>query len=66
MQATHKLPLWAISFWHKATVFNDIPMRIVKDAAHVSSHRLTIIFNSCIKNCKFPDILKYVDITPVF
>ena len=41
-------------------------MRIIKDAAHVYSHRLTIIFNNCIKNSKFPDILKYADITPVF
>ena len=51
---------------NKATVFKDIPMRIIKDAAHVYSHRLTIIFNNCIKNSKFPDILKYADITPVF
>ena len=49
-----------------ATVFKDIPMRIIKDAAHVYSHRLTIIFNNCIKNSKFPDILKYADFTPVF
>ena len=41
-------------------------MRIIKDKAHVYSHRLTIIFNNCIKNSKFPDILKYADITPVF
>ena len=34
---------------NKATVFKDIPMRIIKDAAHVYSHRLTIIFNNCIK-----------------
>ena len=27
---------------------------------------LTIIFNNCIRNSKFPDILKYADITPVF
>ena len=50
----------------KATVFKDISMRIIKDAAHVYSHRLTIIFNNCIKNSKFPGILKYAGITPVF
>ena len=49
-----------------ANVFKYIPMRIIKDKAHVYSHRLTIIFNNCIKNSKFPDILKYADITPVF
>ena len=51
---------------NKATVFKDIPMRIIKNAAHVYSHRLTIIFNNCLRNGKFPDILKYADITPVF
>ena len=39
---------------------------VLYDAAHVYSHRLTIIFNNYIKNSKFPDILKYADITPVF
>ena len=51
---------------NKATVFKEIPMRFIKDAAHVYSHRLTIIFNNYIKNSKFPDILKYANITPVF
>ena len=51
---------------NKATVFKDIPMRIIKDAAHVYSYRLTIIFNNCIKNSQFPEILKYADITPAF
>ena len=41
-------------------------MRIIKNAAHVFSHRLTIIFSNCIRNGKFLDILKYADITPVF
>ena len=41
-------------------------MRIIKDASHVYCHRLTTIFNNCIKNKKFPDILKYAEITPVF
>ena len=41
-------------------------MRIIKDAAHAYCQRLTAIFNNCIKISKFPDILKYADITPVF
>ena len=41
-------------------------MRIIKDAAHVYSHRLTLIFNNYIRNGKFPDTLKYTDITQVF
>ena len=50
---------------NKATVFENIPMRIINEAAYVSSHRLQIIFNNCIKNSKFRDILKYADITSV-
>ena len=34
---------------NKAAVFKDVPMRIIKDAAHLYYHRLTIIFNNCIK-----------------
>ena len=41
---------------NKATVFKDIPMRIIKNAAHVYSHGLTIICSNCIKNRIFPDI----------
>ena len=51
---------------NKAIVFKDIRMRIIKDAAHVYSHRLTLIFNNYIRNGKFPDTLKYTDITQVF
>ena len=51
---------------NKATVFKDIPTRIIKDAAHVYSHRLTVIFSNCIKNSKSPDTLRYADITIVF
>ena len=47
-------------------MFKDIPMRIIKNAADVYFHRLTIIFNNCIRNGKFPDVLRHADITPVF
>ena len=49
-----------------AAVFKNVPMRIIKNAAHVYSHRLTMIFSNCIRNGKFPDTLKYPDITLVF
>ena len=51
---------------NEATVFKDIPMKIIKNPAHAYSHKLTIILNNCIRNGKFTDILKYADITPVF
>ena len=47
-------------------MFKDIPTRIIKNVDHAYSHRLTIIFNNCIKNSKFPDIQKCADVTPVF
>ena len=51
---------------NNATVFKDISMRIIKNGTHIYSHRLTITFNNCINNRKFPEILKYADVTPVF
>ena len=51
---------------NKTTAFKDIPTRIIKNAAHVYSHRLRIIFKNCIRNLKFPDVLKNADISPVF
>ena len=35
-------------------------------SVHIYSHLLTNIFNDCVKSGKFPNILKYADITPVF
>ena len=49
---------------NKATLFKDIPRRMIKNAAHVYSRRLIIIFNSFIRNRKLPDTPK--EITPVF
>ena len=36
------------------------------NSVHIYSQVLTNIFNDCVKSGKFPDILKYADITPVF
>ena len=49
-------------------MFRDILITIIKNAAHVYSHRLTIIFNNCIKEMGSSQILslKYAGITPVF
>ena len=33
------------------------------NSIHTYSQVLTNIFNDCVKNCNFPDILKYADIT---
>ena len=49
----------------KATTFKDIPVKIKVNWVHIYSQVLTTIFNECVKSGNFPDISKYVDITPV-
>ena len=49
----------------KASTFKDIPGRIMFNSVHIYSQVLTSIFNDCVKNGSFPDILKYAYITPV-
>ena len=39
---------------------------MIRDAVHAYSDRLTVIFKKCIKSGKFPDILKFAHVTPVF
>ena len=51
---------------NKANTFKDIPVKITINSVHIYSQVLTNIFNDCVKSSNFPDILKYVDITPVF
>ena len=49
----------------KASIFKDIPVKIMISSVHIYSQVLTNIFNDCVKSGKFPDILTYADITPV-
>ena len=51
---------------NKSASFKGISRRLMKNSAHVYCHRQTYIFKNCIKNRKFQDILKYLDITSVF
>ena len=43
-----------------------MPVKIIINLVHIYSKVLTNIFNDCVKSGKFPDVLKYADITPVF
>ena len=51
---------------NKASVLNDIPIKIIKKSAQVYSSKLTQILNHCVSTASFPDLLKYADMIPVF
>ena len=51
---------------NKATVSFDIPVSVLKGSIQVYSKKLTAIFNNCLAENTFPNILKYADVTPVF
>ena len=41
-------------------------MKIFKNSIQFYSDKLTNIFNECLINGMFPDILKRADVTPIF
>ena len=49
---------------NKASIYKDILVNIVVNSVHIYSQVLTNIFNDCVKNGNFPDVVKYADITP--
>ena len=51
---------------NKVSVLNDIPIKIIKKSAQVYSLKLTQILNQCVSTASFPDLLKYIDVIPVF
>ena len=51
---------------NKASLIEDIPIKILKNSIHVYSEKLTNIFNECLINGKFPDTLKRADVNPIF
>ena len=51
---------------NKASVLNEIPIKIIKNSSQVYSSKLTPILNQCVSTASFPDLLKYADVTPVF
>ena len=51
---------------NKPTVSNDIPVLVLKESVFAYYEKLTDIFNNFIRNGTFPEILKKVEVTPVF
>ena len=51
---------------NKASIFKDIPVKIMINSVHVYSQGFTNNSNYYVKSGNFPDTLKYADMTPVF
>ena len=50
----------------KAHGFDNLPIRMLKDAAHIISKPLSYIFNLSLENGVFPDFLKTAKVTPIY
>ena len=50
----------------KATPFNNIPCKSLKENANVCAETLAKLINNDISNGTFPDELKLADVAPIF
>ena len=51
---------------NKASISNDIPISIIKNFATCCCEKLANILNDCLKENKFPNLMKIAEISPVF
>ena len=51
---------------NKASISNDMPITIIKSFAHCYCEKLASIFNDCLEESKFPNLMKIAEITPVY
>ena len=47
----------------KATTFENIPAKVLKSSSKICSESMQLIFNDCVQNFLFPDLLKLADVT---
>ena len=50
----------------KTSISNDIPISIIKHFITCYCEKLASIFNDCLKENKFPNLMKTAEIIPVF
>ena len=50
----------------KATLSNDIPIKIIQQISEIFTDLLSNNFDSCLESRMFPDELKLAEVTPVF
>ena len=60
IEAVNKLPS------NEASISNDIPISLIKNFASCYCEKLASIFNDCLKENKFPNLIKIAEISPVF
>ena len=60
IEAVKKLPS------NKASISNNIPISIIKNFSTCYCEKLASIFNDCLKENKFPNLMKIAEISPVF
>ena len=51
---------------NKASISNDIPVSVMKQFANCYCEKLTNILNDCLKENRFPNLMKVAEISPVF
>ena len=51
---------------NKASISNDIPISVMKQFANCYCEKLTNILNDCLKENRFPNLMKVAEINPVF
>ena len=50
----------------KASISNDIPVSVMKQFVNCYCEKLTNILNDCLKENRFPNLMKVAEISPVF
>ena len=50
---------------NKASISNHIPVSVMKQFAKCYCEKLTNIFNNCLKENRFPNLMKVAEISPV-
>ena len=50
---------------NKASTSNDVPISVMKKFANCYCEKLTNILNDCLKENKFPNLMKVAEISPV-
>ena len=50
----------------KSCHLNDIPAKILKSVSFLFSYMFEIIFNKCIKDGVYPNLLKSARVTPIY
>ena len=51
---------------NKALISNDIPVSVMKQFANCYCEKLTNSLNDCLKEDRFPNLMKVAEISPVF